>query len=85
MGEPPAQIRLRDLDFEIKDIQYPLASLHSPIELKGKMKGKKQEGSIDAKGWIDLKTMDLETSLKIREIEVKTFEPYYRKRVICRD
>ena len=55
--------------------------MHSPIELKGKVKGKKQEGSIYAKGWIDLKTMDLETSLKIREIEVETFEPYYRKKV----
>jgi hypothetical protein len=80
-GEPPAQIKLRELDFEIRDIQYPLASSHSPIELKGKMKGKQQEGNIYAKGWIELKTMDLETSLKIREIEVKTFEPYYRKRV----
>jgi len=81
VGEPPAQIRLEDLDFEIRDIQYPLASSHSPIELKGKMKGTKQEGTIYAKGWIDVKTMDMETSLKTREIEVKTFEPYYRKRV----
>jgi hypothetical protein len=81
VGEPPAQIRLEDLDFEIRDIQYPLASSHSPIELKGKMKGKKQEGTIFAKGWVDVKTMDMETSLKTREIEVKTFEPYYRKRV----
>ena len=81
VGEPPAQFRLRDLSFEIKNIRYPLAHDHSPIELKGKVKGKKQEGSIYAKGWIDLKTMDLETSLKIREIEVETFKPYYRKKV----
>ena len=78
---PPAHIKLRELDFEIKDIRYPLTSLHSPIALKGKMEGTTQEGRLDAKGWIDLKTMDLETSLKIREIEIKTFEPYYRKRV----
>ena len=26
VGEPPAQIKLRDLDFEIRGIQYPLAS-----------------------------------------------------------
>jgi hypothetical protein len=45
------------------------------------MKGKAQDGSITLKGWIDAKTMDVETSLKIRELEVKTFEPYYRKRV----
>ena len=81
VGDPSSQMKLRDLDFEIRDIRYPLTSLHSPVELKGKMKGKAQEGSITLKGWIDAKTMDMETSLKIREIEVKTFEPYYRKRV----
>ena len=81
IGDSPSQMKLRELDFEIRDIRYPLASLHSPVELNGKMKGKSQEGSITLKGWIDAKTMDMETSLKIREIEVKTFEPYYRKRV----
>jgi len=30
---------------------------------------------------IDAKTMDMETSLEIQGIEVKTFESYYRKRV----
>ena len=81
VGEPPAQIKLRDLNFEMKDVQYPLASLHSAIELEGKLNGQTQEGSIHLKGWIDVKTMDLETSLKMKEIQVKTFEPYYRKRV----
>jgi hypothetical protein len=81
VGEPPAQIRLREFDFEIRDIQYPLTSSPSPVELKGKMVGRKREGSFYTKGWIDLKTMDLETSLKIREIEVEALKPYYRKRV----
>jgi hypothetical protein len=45
------------------------------------MKGKAQEGSIALKGWIDAKSMDMETSLGIRQVEIKTFEPYYRKRV----
>jgi hypothetical protein len=80
-GEPPAQIKLRDVNFEMGEIQYPLTSVHSPVQLKAKMEGKIQEGSIDIKGWIDAKTMNMETSLKVREIEVKTFEPYYRKKV----
>ena len=75
VGEPPAQIELRDINFEIRNIEYPNASAHSPIQLKAKMKGKGQDGSIDIKGWIDTKTMDMETSLKIRDIEVKTFQP----------
>jgi hypothetical protein len=81
MGEPHAQIEWRDLDVELKNIQYPIISSHSFIELKGKMKGKKKEGSIYAKGWIDLENMDMEISLKTQEIEIKIFEPYYRKRV----
>jgi len=81
VGEPPARIKLRDVDFEIGDIKYPIPSHHSPLQLKAKMKGKGQDGSIDIKGWIDTKTIEMETSLKIREIEVKTFEPYYRKKV----
>jgi hypothetical protein len=80
MGEPPAQIQLRELDLELKNIQYPFISTHSFIELKGKMKGRKKEGSIYTGGWIDLKNMDMETSLKVQEIEIKIFEPYYRKR-----
>ncbi|HXX35870.1 MAG TPA: DUF748 domain-containing protein [Thermodesulfobacteriota bacterium] len=81
VGEPPAHIKLRDINFEMKEINYPIASVRSPIQLEAKMNGKGQEGSIEIKGWTDAKTMDMETSLKLREIEVKTFEPYYRKRV----
>ncbi len=81
VGEPPAQIKLRELNFEMRDIGYPPVSLHSPVELRGKMVGQTQEGSIQLKGWIDVKSMNLETSVKMKEIEVKTFEPYYRKRV----
>jgi len=81
VGDPPSRMKWRDLDFEIRDLRYPLASMHSPVTLNGKMKGRTQEGNIALKGWIDMKTMDMDTSLEIREIEVKTFEPYYRKRV----
>ncbi len=81
VGGPPAQIKLRDTDFEIRDIGYPVTSVHSPVQLHARMDGKGQEGSIAVGGWVDAKNMDTETSLKIRRIEVKTFEPYYRKRV----
>jgi len=81
VGEPSPQLKLRDLDLEIKHLQYPFGSIRSPIDLEGKMKGRRKDGSIFMKGWMDLKTMDMETSFKVQEIEVKTFEPYYRKRV----
>jgi hypothetical protein len=81
VGEPPAQIKLRDIDFEIGDIEYPIPSHQSPFRLKAKMDGRRQDASIDIKGWINTKTMDMETSLKIGNIDVKAFEPYYRKKV----
>ena len=81
VAEPPVQIKLREVDFQIRDVRYPLASSQSPIEFKAKMEGRTQEGIVTLKGWIDAKTMDTDTSLEVRQIEVLTFEPYYRKRV----
>jgi Domain of Unknown Function (DUF748) len=80
-GKPHPIIHLRDLDFRIEDIRYPMVSSPSPLELKGKMEGRMREGEIEAKGWIDLQTTDFESVLKVQGVEVKTFEPYYRKRV----
>ena len=79
----PAEIRLREMDLELKNLQYPFVSSRSPIQLRGKIKGKgrEKEGNIDTKGWLDLKNMDIETSFKIQEVDIKIFEPYYRKRV----
>lgn len=81
VGETPSQIRLSEVALKMERINYPIFSSQSPIESKGKMKGKTKEGEIVTKGWIDLKTSDMETSLKIREVELKVLDPYYRKRV----
>ena len=81
MGEPPGQILVRELDLELKNIHYPLIPFHSPIELKGKIRGKKRDGNIYVKGWVDLKKMDVDALFNVQEIDIKIFEPYYRKRV----
>lgn len=80
VGSPPAYIKLKEVNFEIRDIRYPFSPSKSPVELKGKLDGETKEGDIHLKGWIEMNTLDLETSLKIQEIEVKTSEPYYRKK-----
>jgi len=80
-GEVPGRVRLRDLDLDLKDIHYPILSTRSPLKLKGKMMGKGKGGEIHSQGWIDFKTLDMNLSLKVREVELRTFEPYYRERV----
>lgn len=77
----PAEILLNHLDLDLKNIQYPFAPVRSSILLKGKMIGSNNEGDIETKGWIDFSTLDMETVLNVREADVKSFEPYYRKRV----
>ena len=77
----PANIQLRDFDLEIDDIQFPFISSHSPIQFKGKIKGRAKDGRIHVKGWIDIKTMDMAISLEAQGIDVKIFEPYYQKGV----
>lgn len=77
---PPAKISLREIDLDVREIQYPMVSAHSPIKLGGKIKGIAKEGEIQAEGWIDFKTLDMDVPLKVREVELKTFEPYYRKK-----
>jgi hypothetical protein len=81
MGDPPGQVYLREVGLNIEHIEYPPVSARSQVDLKGKIKGKVREGEIVAKGWIDLWASDLEASLKIRETDLRVFEPYYRKRV----
>jgi len=71
-------VKLNEIDLEMKEIQYPFHSARSPVDLKGKADG---GGEIVAKGWINLKTKEMETSLSVREVDVRVFEPYYRKTV----
>ena len=80
-GSPPVKVELSELMFKVDDIRFPPVPLRSPFEMNGKMKEKGKEGEIEARGWISLQTMDLEAFLKLQGLEVKTFEPYYRKSV----
>jgi hypothetical protein len=81
VGNPPAEIKVRKMDLDLRDIRYPFASVRSPVTLKGKMKGPTKEGEIELKGWINFDSLDMDTVFHLREIEVKTLESYYRKRV----
>lgn len=80
-GGIPGQIRLREVEGKIENISHPFISSLSLVELKGKIEGNTKAGEIASKGWIDLMGLDMETSLKFREVDLKIFEPYYRNRV----
>ena len=80
-GRSPLPIKMRELSLRVDDIRYPIVSMPSPFELRGVISGDAKTGQIEAKGWIDLQTADAQSDFKVYGIEVKTLEPYYRKRV----
>ena len=80
-GEEGAHLRIRGIHLDLRELNYPIRSVRSPLELVGKMEGQAGEGDITAKGWMDFMTGDMEMTLKVRGVGIKTFEPYYRKRV----
>lgn len=81
IGDPPSQISLRELDIKIEGIEFPFVPIPFRFKLDGKMRGAEREGSIKIEGWLNPKTVEFESFLTAREIGVKVFEPYYRKRV----
>jgi len=78
---PPALIQLREVNFDLEKIEFPLTSARSPLDFQGKLKGPKKDGAIASEGWINFRTTDMDASLRLRETELKIFEPYYRKNV----
>ena len=81
VGEPPARIEMKGIDLLLEKIKYPLTSHPSALRFKARVKGERKDGSIDARGWIDFATSDMDVDLKVQELELKLFQPYYRKRV----
>lgn len=80
-GSGAARLQLRGIGLEVRDLRYPLVSKRSELQFHASLKGKRKDGWIEAKGWVDFSTFDMEVPVKMREVELKTFEPYYRKRV----
>jgi hypothetical protein len=51
---PPALIQLREVNFDLEKIEFPLMSARSPLDFQGKLKGPKKDGAIASKGWMNL-------------------------------
>ena len=79
-GEP-VRFHLREIRFDVRDLRYPLVAKPAELQFQGKLKGRSKDGRIEAKGWVDFKTLDMEVPIKIEGVELKGLEPYYRKKV----
>lgn len=79
-NEPPAIIKLLELQSGVNNIKHPFpVNNKSPLVVKSKI-SKENDGNISIKGWIDLESMNLELKIDLTEVEMKPFEPYYEKK-----
>ncbi len=80
-GEPFGRIRWREMEIDLKKMEYPTISSRSPFESKGKILGPGKTGEMVVHGWFDIHTADVDASLRMSGVDLSLFEPYYRKRV----
>ncbi|MGB9627364.1 MAG: DUF748 domain-containing protein, partial [Thermodesulfobacteriota bacterium] len=65
IGDPPAQINLRELEIRIKGIEFPFVPIPFSFLLNGKVKGMGREGSMKMEGWLNPKAIEFESLLSV--------------------
>ncbi len=80
VSRPPHVTRLRNIEFEMKDIGLPLKGTASPFVVEAEVQGPHGAGTIKCQGKINLKTLDMESSVVVRNLDITGFKPYFQKK-----
>jgi len=80
VARPPLVTRLRNLEFEIKDIELPLRGTASPFIMEAAVPGAHGAGTIKCQGKINMKTLDLESTVAVRTLDITGFKPFFQKK-----
>lgn len=70
---PPSQLDINNIALFINNLQIPIVSSKTPIDLKGVLN---EGGEVSLGGWVDLKSQNADLSLNIKGADIKPFEPY---------
>jgi hypothetical protein len=80
IARPPLVTRLRNIEFELKDIGLPLRGTASPFIMEAAVPGAHGAGTIQCQGKINLKTLDLESTVVARTLDITEFKTYFQKK-----
>lgn len=78
-GPQPALIRFADVDLDMDDLSAPLSDMDSKYDLSSTVLGKNGNGSLKARGTLNLKTLDTKTRLLVKGLDITELKPYYQK------
>ena len=76
----PVLTRLRDTEFEIKELAFPPKDNFSGYELSANISGSQNTGTVRSKGKIKLMNKDMDGKIEIRNLDITEYKPYYQKK-----
>jgi len=79
VGPAGITITLKDINFDLSDLYLIPRSAIANFQLKGKIPWKegREEGSIEAEGWINPFKRDMQAKVQVRDIDGVYLYPYY--------
>lgn len=80
VSSPPALIKLRGIDAEIKELAIPVNDRMSEYSVSASVPSSAGKGTVKADGTINLKTKETKSRLNIRNLDIVQLRPYYEKK-----
>ena len=80
ISQPPATLRLTDIDASIDQIAMPFDSRWSTYQVSARIPSRAGEGQFRSSGKANLKTLDTEGKATIRNFDVTIMRPYVEKK-----
>lgn len=76
----PHLTRLRDIEFVIDNLNMPLSDRTSPFSIEASILGNYGSGNLRGEGKINLKVRDMDGKVKISNLDITAFKPYFEKK-----
>lgn len=76
----PVLTKLRNVEFEFKELAFPLRDNFSSYDLAASIPGKQNTGTLRSNGKIKLINKDMDGKVEIKKLDITEFKPYFQKK-----
>jgi len=80
VSKSPVLTKIRDMELEARGIAIPLNEEFTPYSLTAGIPGNMSTGTLQSTGRIKLKTKDADFKVKLNNLDITTFKPYFQKK-----
>ncbi len=78
--EKPVLTELRNIDVESENIIFPLKDDFTDYRFTARVSGKLSAGTVHSQGKVNLKTLDMDSTIKAKDLDITHFKPYFQKK-----